>query len=74
MIGGEIKELKEISAGSGGGGVDMQWTRIIDIVLSVTFFTFTMLFSWIMYLDFKKRLKDFEIEEEMTQGNQNMQN
>ena len=59
---------------SWGGNGDMQWSKIVDIIITVSFLTFTMIFSTYMYVDFKTKLRELEIQDEEAIANQNMQN
>lgn len=73
MIGYEIKDQNDLNMSWGGNG-DMQWSKIVDIIITVSFLTFTMIFSTYMYVDFKTKLRELEIQDEEAIANQNMQN
>lgn len=54
MVGNELTDLEDLGNDAGGNG-EMKTSKILDLVLSVTFVNFSLVFSTILWMDFNKR-------------------
>ena len=54
MVGNELTDLEDLGNDGFKGG-DMKTSKIFDMIMSVTFVNFSLVFSTILWLDFNKR-------------------